>query len=171
MSGGMPCWFRSALATRSRGRSGHFGKDVIDSVTPGASRLFWRLVLAQALAALIIAALAALFFGVEPALAALWGGMISLIAYSWGGFQVWLHPRNRDPRRMAGAAVRAEVGKLVIMLTLLWLTFARVEMMRTRDMAALLFLGFFLVQVAGWVVLAISGSGGDGSGSSGEQDG
>ena len=112
---------------------------------------------AQASAALAIAALAALTAGPNYGLAALWGGTICLLAHAWGGFQVWLHPRNHKPGRMATAAIRAEFGKIVIMLLLFWLTFSRVPATREQGMAAMLLAGFFLVQVAGWVALAREG--------------
>ena len=140
------------------------GKNVTDRISPQARKQFRRLIGGQLLAGLALGAAALAAFGPEVALAALWGGVICLLGHAWGGFQVWLHPRNRYPERMAGAAVRAELGKLVIIISLLWLTFSQYEVMRGREMAAALLAGFFLVQVAGWVVLATAGGTGDNSG-------
>jgi len=116
--------------------------------------LFWGLMRAQTTSVVVIAALAAVIAGSTIGLAALWGGTISLIAYAWGGFQVWLHPGNRAAKRMAGAAVRAELGKIAIMLVLFWLTFAEVPQMRESMTAMVLFLAFMSAQIAGWVQVA-----------------
>lgn len=116
--------------------------------------LFWGLMRAQIMALLAWALLVTLVAGPLAGLAAAWGATISLIAYAWGGFQVWLHPANHAPKRMATAAVRAEVGKIAIMLLLFWLTFSKVPDAREMKMALLLLLGFLLAQVAGWIQVA-----------------
>ncbi|MCH2556497.1 MAG: hypothetical protein MK005_04260 [Alcanivorax sp.] len=116
--------------------------------------LFWGLMRAQILSAMIFAVLVVVIAGTSLGLAAAWGGTISLIAYAWGGFQVWLHPGNRAPERMAGAAMRAEAGKVVIMLALFGLTFAKVPASRELTHVVVLFLGFLLAQIAGWVQVA-----------------
>ncbi|HCE40211.1 ATP synthase subunit I [Alloalcanivorax profundimaris] len=109
---------------------------------------------AQISSAILFAALVTVLAGASLGLAAAWGGIISLIAYAWGGFQVWLHPGNRAPERMAGAALRAEAGKVVIMLALFGLTFAKVPGLRELTHVVVLFLGFLLAQIAGWVQVA-----------------
>ena len=109
---------------------------------------------AQISSAILFAALVTVLAGASLGLAAAWGGIISLIAYAWGGFQVWLHPGNRAPERMAGAALRAEAGKVVIMLALFGLTFAKVPGLREMTHVVVLFLGFLLAQIAGWVQVA-----------------
>ncbi|MBF5054963.1 ATP synthase subunit I [Alcanivorax sp. 521-1] len=109
---------------------------------------------AQISSAILFAALVTVLAGASLGLAAAWGGTISLIAYAWGGFQVWLHPGNRAPERMAGAALRAEAGKVVIMLALFGLTFAKVPGLRELTHVVVLFLGFLLAQIAGWVQVA-----------------
>ena len=109
---------------------------------------------AQISSAILFAALVTVLAGASLGLAAAWGGIISLIAYAWGGFQVWLHPGNRAPERMAGAALRAEAGKVVIMLALFGLTFAEVPGLRELTHVVVLFLGFLLAQIAGWVQVA-----------------
>lgn len=116
--------------------------------------LFWGLMRAQISSTILFAALIAAIGSGSLGLTALWGGTISLIAYAWGGFQVWLHPGNRASERMAGAAIRAEVGKVVIMLALFGLTFAKVAAMRQLAHVMVLFPGFVLAQVAGWVQVA-----------------
>jgi ATP synthase protein I len=117
-------------------------------------RLFWGLLRAQAVATLIVALVVAAFGSAEQALIALWGGGISLIAYAWAGYQLWAHPGNRSARRHASAAVRAEVGKIVILLLLFWLTLR--QWPATRDSNALImFAAFFLVQLVGWIWLAV----------------
>ena len=119
--------------------------------------LFRGLMLAQAGTALVLAVAMGLLVGSTVGLAVFWGGMICLLAHAWGGFQVWLHPGNRAPERMATAAVRAELGKVAIILVLFWLTFSQVPESREQGTAAALLAGFFVVQVAGWVALAREG--------------
>lgn len=119
-----------------------------------SKHLFWGLLRAQAVATLIIAIVVAAFGSSEQALIALWGGGISWIAYAWAAYQLWAHPGNRSARRHASAAVRAEVGKIVILLLLFWLTLQ--EWPATRDSNALImFAAFFLVQLVGWIWLAV----------------
>ena len=88
--------------------------------------LFWGLMRAQLAAIVVFALLVTVTAGTLAGLVAAWGGTISLIAYAWGGYQIWLHPGNHAPKRMATAAVRAEMGKIAIMLLLFWLTFSKV---------------------------------------------
>lgn len=127
--------------------------------------LFWGLMRAQIIAVMVVAVVVTGFGGTSVGLSAAWGGTISLIAYAWGGFQVWLHPGNRAPERMAGAAMRGEAGKVAIMLALFWLTFAKVAFMRELTHVMVLFLGFLLAQIAGWVQVArLENAAGTGSG-------
>lgn len=116
--------------------------------------IFRGLLLVQLTALLIAGALAALLAGGLEGLAALWGGAICLLAHAWAGFQVWLHPRNRDPRHQAGAAIRAELGKIAIMLLLFWLSFREWPDLRGQSAAAALLASFFIAQMAGWIWLA-----------------
>lgn len=116
--------------------------------------IFRGLLLVQLTTLLVAGALAALLAGGLEGLAALWGGAICLLAHAWAGFQVWLHPRNQDPRHQAGAAIRAELGKIAIMLLLLWLSFREWPDLRGKNAAAALLASFFLAQVAGWIWLA-----------------
>ncbi|MDF1780850.1 MAG: ATP synthase subunit I [Alcanivoracaceae bacterium] len=119
----------------------------------GPKQLFWGLLRAQAVATFIIAIGMAVFGSSEQILIALWGGSISVIAYAWAGYQLWMHPKNRLAQRHASAAVRAEVGKIVILLLLFWLTLK--EWPATRDSNALiLFAAFFFAQLVGWIWLA-----------------
>ncbi|MDF1725155.1 MAG: ATP synthase subunit I, partial [Alcanivorax sp.] len=76
---------------------------------------------AQLVTLVLFALLVTTLAGTLAGLVAAWGGTISLIAYAWGGFQLWMHPGNRAPKRMATAAIRAEMGKIAIMLLLFWL--------------------------------------------------
>lgn len=117
---------------------------------PGRA-LFWGLMRAQLATLVIFALLVTTLAGTLAGLIAAWGGTISLIAYAWGGFQVWLHPGNHVAKRMATAAVRAEAGKVAIMLLLLWLTFAKLPEARQMKFAMALLLGFLVTQIAGWV--------------------
>lgn len=119
--------------------------------------MFRGLMSAQAAATIICAVVAGLLGGTQVALAALWGGAICMLAFAWAGFQLWLHPGNRRQHRMAGAAIRAEMGKIAIMLLLLWLTFREWPEVRERGTAAALLLTFFITQTAGWVWLARAG--------------
>ena len=116
--------------------------------------LFWGLMRAQVATLVIFALLVTTLAGTLAGLVAAWGGTISLMAYAWGGFQIWLHPANRAPKRMATAAVRAEMGKIAIMLLLFWLTFAKVPEAREMKIAMVLLLGFLLTQVVGWIQVA-----------------
>ena len=136
---------------------------------PGAV-IFRGLLLVQLTALLIAGALAALLAGGLEGLAALWGGAICLLAHAWAGFQVWLHPRNRDPQHQAGAAIRAELGKIAIMLLLFWLSFREWPDLRGQSAAAALLASFFLAQVAGWVWLARATGGPVASGDDGPND-
>ncbi len=130
------------------------GNKVTRNHSQEPKHLFWGLLRAQAVATLIIAIVVAAFGSGEQVLIALWGGGISLIAYAWAAYQLWAHPGNRSPRRHASAAVRAEVGKIVILLMLFWLTLR--QWPATRDSnAIIMFAAFFLVQFVGWVWLAI----------------
>lgn len=117
--------------------------------------LFRGLMSAQVAALAVCSILAGLLGGVALALGAAWGAGICLLAHAWAGFQLWLHPGNRrSERRRATAALRAEIGKITIMLVLLWLTFREVPAMQTKQMAAALLVGFFVTQAAGLVWLA-----------------
>ena len=116
--------------------------------------LFWGLMRAQLATLVIFALLVTSLAGTLAGLVAAWGGTISLIAYAWGGFQLWLHPGNRAPKRMATAAIRAEMGKIAIMLLLFWLTFSKVPEAQEMKIAMVLLLGFMLTQIVGWVQVA-----------------
>jgi ATP synthase protein I len=116
--------------------------------------LFWGLMCAQLTTIVVFGLLVTGLAGVFAGLVAVWGGTISLIAYAWGGFQIWMHPGNRAPKRMATAAMRAEMGKIAIMLLLLWLTFSKVPEAREMKIAMVLLLGFLLAQVVGWIQVA-----------------
>ena len=116
--------------------------------------LFRGLLLAQGITTVVVAALAAGIGSRDAALSVLAGGGIAIIAAAWAGFQLWLHPGNRNPERMATAATRAEMGRVAIVLVLLWLTLSRWPEVRQGAPAMMLFAGFFLVQLAGWIWLA-----------------
>ncbi len=116
--------------------------------------LFWGLMRAQLATLVIFALLVTSLAGTLAGLVAAWGGTISLIAYAWGGFQLWMHPGNRAPKRMATAAIRAEMGKIAIMLLQFWLTFSKVPEAREMKIAMVLLLGFMLTQIVGWVQVA-----------------
>ena len=116
--------------------------------------LFWGLMRAQLAAIVVFALLVTVTAGALAGLVAAWGGTISLIAYAWGGYQIWLHPGNHAPKRMATAAVRAEMGKIAIMLLLFWLTFSKVPETREMKIAMVLLLGFLIAQVVGWIQVA-----------------
>ncbi|MBD3644801.1 ATP synthase subunit I [Alcanivorax sp.] len=109
---------------------------------------------AQLVTLVLFALLVTTLAGTLAGLVAAWGGSISLIAYAWGGFQLWMHPGNRAPKRMATAAIRAEMGKIAIMLLLFWLTFSKVPEAREMKIAMVLLLGFMLTQIVGWVQVA-----------------
>lgn len=117
------------------------------------SSTFWGLLRAQAAAAIGVAILVAIAGSTEQILIALWGGGICLIAYAWAGFQLWIHPGNRNARRLASAAVRAEVGKVVILLLMFWFTLSEWPATRSSN-ALILFAAFFVSQLAGWIWLA-----------------
>lgn len=116
-------------------------------------RLFRGLMRAQIITLALVATVVGVVFDVTTGLAAAWGGFICLVAHAWAGFQIWLHPRNRDARHHAGAAIRAEMGKIAIILLLFWLSWKEWPELRERNTAASLLITFFLVQVVGWVWL------------------
>lgn len=116
--------------------------------------LFRGILCAQGLATLIVAALSAWLGGRDVALSALAGGGIATVASGWAGFQLWLHPGNRQADRAATAAIRAEIGRVAIVLLLLWLTLKHWPEARQGAPAMMLFAGFFVVQLAGWIWLA-----------------
>ncbi|MDF1628476.1 MAG: ATP synthase subunit I [Alcanivoracaceae bacterium] len=116
--------------------------------------LFRGLLCAQGLATLVVAVLAAWPGGRDVALAGLIGGGIATVASGWAGFQLWLHPGNRQADRAATAAIRAEIGRVVIVLLLLWLTLKHWPEARQGATAMMLFAGFFVVQLVGWIWLA-----------------
>jgi ATP synthase protein I len=129
------------------------GKQVAESQIDGPG-LFRGLLCVHGVVTLGVAALAAWPGGREAALATLAGGGIATVASGWAGFQLWLHPGNREPSRAATAAIRAEIGRVVIVLLLLWLTLKHWPVAREGASAMMLFAGFFVVQLAGWVWLA-----------------
>lgn len=116
--------------------------------------LFLGLMRAQLLGLVVAAGVAGMIAGVEMALIAAWGGTISVIAFAWSGFQLWLHPGNHALKRMATAAIRAEMGKIALLLLLLWLSFKHWPELREAHTAAALLISFFLVQAVGSIWLA-----------------
>ena len=106
------------------------------------SSIYWGLLRAQGAVIIASAILVATAGSTDKVLAALWGGGICLIANAWAGFQVWMHPGNRSPQRLQGAAIRAEVGKVVIVLLLFGLTLKRWPIMHTGSTALILLLAF-----------------------------
>lgn len=133
--------------------------------------LFWGLMRAQIITLVIFAILATVLAGTIVGLSAVWGGTICLLAHGWAGFQVWLHPRNRDAQNQMGAVIRAETGKIAIMLLLLWLSFKQWPHLRGQYPAAALLVNFFLVQVVGWIWLARATGAPPGGDASGKHDG
>ena len=125
----------------------------LDSMGSG-KKLFWGLFIAQLATIVVSSVISLVVLGQQGMLAMAWGGTITLIGSTWAGFQLWLHPKNQQPARMATAAIRAEVGRIVITLLLLWQSFRKWPEVREIDMAAALLIGFFLVQLAGWIWLA-----------------
>lgn len=115
---------------------------------------FRGFLLAQAKVLVALLIVAAVFAPPEALLAMAWGGVISLLSAAWAGFQLWLHPRNADPVRGATAAIRAEVGRVVIVLVCLWQTLRHWSEVREAVLAGMLLAGVFLVQWAGWIWLA-----------------
>lgn len=116
--------------------------------------LFFGLMRTQLLTLLVLAVLTFLAWGTQAAIAAAWGASICWIAHAWAGYQMWLHPKNADPKRQATAAIRAEMGKIAIALLLMWLSLKTTPELRNKEGAAALLLGFFITQVAGWIWLA-----------------
>lgn len=124
---------------------------------------------AQMITLVIVTAAATVLAGSGAGLSAAWGGAICLLAHGWAGFQVWLHPRNSEIRHQTGAAIRAEVGKIAIMLLLFWVSFKGWPELRERNAAAALLANFFLVQVVGWIWLARATGAPPGGGASGNK--
>lgn len=122
---------------------------------------YWGLLRAQGLAVIALALLLSIAMGPEVILVVLWGGMISLLAFAWAGYQLWLHPGNRRPARQASAAIRAEAGKVVIVLVLFWLTLKSWPDVRTGSKAIILMSAFFWTYVAGLIWLHFGTKDGD----------
>lgn len=116
--------------------------------------LFFGLMRTQLLTLLVLAVMTVMAVSTQAAIAVAWGAGICWLAHAWAGFQMWLHPKNADPRRQATVAIRAEVGKIAIALLLLWLSLKTTPELRNKEGAAALLLGFFITQVAGWIWLA-----------------
>lgn len=117
--------------------------------TEGSSTLYWGLLRAQGLALIAAGLLVSIVKGPDAILIALWGGLISLFGNAWGGYQLWLHPGNRGPSRSASAAIRAEVGKVAIVLVMFGLTLKGWPEVRTGSNAVILVLAFLWTYVAG----------------------
>lgn len=122
--------------------------------TVSQKALFFGLMRTQTFTLLVLAVLTFLAVSTQAAIAAAWGAGICWLAHVWAGYQMWLHPKNTDPKRQATAAMRAEMGKIAIALLLLWLSLKTTPELRNKEGAAALLLGFFITQVAGWVWLA-----------------
>lgn len=120
-----------------------------DTDSEGSSSLYWGLLRAQGLALLAAGLVVSIFRGPDPILIALWGGLISLFANAWAGFQLWMHPGNRGSSRRASAAIRAEVGKVAIVLVLFGLTLKQWPDVHTGSNAVILVLAFLWTYVAG----------------------
>lgn len=96
-----------------------------------------------------------LFVGaLTEALAGVWGGLICVLAHVWAGYQLWMRSGNASAEMVFRAVARAEMGKLVIVLTLMFITFAKVPGFREQGPAGALLAGFFLAYLAGWGWLA-----------------
>lgn len=104
---------------------------------------------------------ASVFAPPEGLKAMLVGGLVSLASSAWAGYQLWLHPRNRVASGASVAAIRAEVGRVVIVLVSLWLMLKHWPEYRQMTQAGLMLAGLFLVQLAGWVWLARNSDDGD----------
>ena len=99
------------------------------SLRPLRTALVW-----QAVATLVIAAVAGVYAGPNGALSALLGGVINLSAGVVHAFVARLSP-SRTPGATVMSAVRAEAVKIIMIIGQLWLVLATY---RDRVLAALL---------------------------------
>lgn len=121
----------------------------------GSSDIYWGLLRAQGLAIFAIVLMVSVTRGPADLLLAGWGGSISLIANAWAGFQLWLHPGNRQPARQTGAPIRAEVGKVVVILALFGLTFSQWPDISRGSALIILVVAFLWTYLSGLVWLHI----------------
>lgn len=85
--------------------------------------------------------------------AVLLGGGISVAANLWAGYQLWLHPARHLPGRAAGAAMRAEAGKVAIVLVLFGVTYSHWPAASQGATGMALVLGFLWVYLVGLFAL------------------
>lgn len=86
--------------------------------------------------------------------AALWSAAIAVVPSTWAGFQLWLHPRNQMPSRLAGAAVRAEIGRMLITLLMFYGALKSDPTLAQKAPAATMLGGYFIIYLAGAIWLA-----------------
>lgn len=117
-------------------------------------RLFLALLIPQGLALIAALGVVALIgAATEAMVAALLGGSISILANAWAGFQLWLHPANRSPARQASASMRAEAGKVAIVLLLFGTTFSKWPAASSGSTGIILVLVFLWTYLAGLLAL------------------
>lgn len=118
-------------------------------------RLFWRLLLIQLSLASVCMLVAAGIGGRQAAKAALCGAAISILAQAWAGFRALLQPADARPDTLVKAFYRSETGKLLLTAMLFAATFRFAPELITGAMAGYLIIGFFVVQLLSWWLLAI----------------
>ena len=126
------------------------------SGSPAGARLLRGLIVSQSLVAMTVGMV--LFFAgaFVEAVAGVWGGLICVLAHIWAGLQLWVRPEGSSFESVFRTVVRAETGKLAIVLVLIFITFAKVPEFRQQGAASALLTGFFLVYIAGlgWLAQA-----------------
>lgn len=122
--------------------------------TPWQRHPFVVLQLAQVLALAGASILLWLIGAASQNVLGLWlGGAISLLANLWAGYQLWLHPARHLPGRAAGAAMRAEAGKVAIVLVLFGITYSHWPAASQGKTGMALVLGFLWVYLVGLFAL------------------
>ena len=110
----------------------------------------YKIPVAQAAAALLMAAAIGVFSGPTPAGVALLGGLISTAGNGYFVLQAALHGGDEDAKRVVRAFSRGELGKLGITIVLFALCFTLIPAVKAHP--PVLLLGFVMATVAGLIM-------------------
>lgn len=77
-------------------------------------RLAWAVACAQGLIGLIAASIAATLSGLDAAKAAAYGACVAIVPTAYFALRVYAGQGHREPREIAGAFYRGEIGKMAL---------------------------------------------------------